>query len=120
MNGAPSLPARRWRKKTGRPLSSRIASAIASSSGERSDQQQAGDDDVHRALHRQGRARRVAEAEVEDRQLGEAVELDPRAQQPVVLGQEGQRQARRLALLDQPLGGRLAHLLFGDDDALDR
>ena len=37
-----------------------------------------------------------------------------------MLGQEGQRQARRLALLDQPLGVQLAHLLFGDDDPLDR
>ena len=34
VNGSPSLPARRWRKRTGRPESSRISSAIASSSGE--------------------------------------------------------------------------------------
>ena len=68
------------------------------------DQQQAGDEDVHRPLHRHRRPRRVAEAEVEHRQLGQPVELDPAPEQAVVLGQEGQRQALRLALLDQPLG----------------
>ena len=101
------MPARCWRKKTGRPESIRIASAATSRTGETSDQDEAGDDDVHRPLHRLGRARRVGEAEVEDRQLGEAVQLDPRAEQAVVLGQEGERQAQLLALLDQALGGGL-------------
>ena len=84
------------------------------------DQQRRRDDHVHRPLQRHRGARRVAEAEVEHRQLGQAVELDPLAEQAVVLGQEGEPEAGRLALLDQPLGRRLAHLLFGDDDALDR
>ena len=119
VKGMPSLPARCWRKKTGRPESIRIASPASSRSGESSDQEDAGDDDVHRPLHRLGRARRVGEAEVEHRQLGEAVQLDPRPEQAVVLGQEGQRQARLLALFDQPLGAELAHLLFGDHDPLD-
>ncbi len=96
-----------------------MKTAIAGEQRREQGQHQAGDRDVQPPLQRQGRARRVGEAEVEHRQLGEAVELDARSQQPVVLGQEGEAEAGGLALLDQVLGVALAHLLLGDDDALD-
>jgi hypothetical protein len=78
-----------------------------------------GDGQVERPLQHQRRPGGVGEAEVEDRQLGQAVELDAGTEQTEVLGQEGEPQAGGLALLDQPLGGWLAHLLGGDHDPLD-
>ncbi len=35
VKGTPSLPARRWRKSTGRPVSTRMRTEIAASTGER-------------------------------------------------------------------------------------
>src|SRR6188474_2025072 len=45
--------------------------------------------------------------------------IEAETEQAVVLGEEGEAETRPLALLDQPLGVGLAHLLLGDDDPLD-
>jgi hypothetical protein len=77
------------------------------------------DDQVHGALHRHRRARGGREAEVEQRQLGEPVELDAAPEEPVVARQEGEAEAERLAALDQALRRGVPHLGLGQDHPFD-
>ena len=119
VNGLPSLPARRWRKRTGRPESSRISSALASSTGE---SRISSRPPIVRSIARFSATVERGGSEKRKSSTGSSASRFssmPGTEQAEVLGQEGERQARRLALLDQPLGRRLAHLLLGDDHPLD-
>ena len=95
VKGTPSLPARCWRKKTGRPESIRIASAIASSSGEsRTSSRPETKMSIARFIawvERGGSEKRKSSTGSSARRLSSI----PGPEQAVVLGQEGERQARR-------------------------
>ena len=101
------------------PESSRISSAIAASSGE--SRVSIRPETSRSSARFSARVERGGSEKRKSSTGSSASRLSsiPGPEQAVVLGQEGEAEAGRLALLDQVLGVALAHLLLGDDHPLD-